>query len=248
MGSPRTAIISAVLSLWLAPAMGLAQQSEAPVSMFTAAKGSTADHAEFEILQKEFTSGEEVTEACLSCHTEASDQVMHSIHYNWDYEHPETGQTLGKKNVINSFCGSVVGNEPRCTSCHAGYGWEDMNSPPPQQETAVDCLICHDTSGTYTKTATGAGHPPLDPVKEGTKTITGANAVAVDLTKAAQSVGAPTRDNCGQCHFYGGGGDNVKHGDLSSALSNPTKQVDVHMDAEGPNFTCSTCLVSDSHE
>jgi len=248
MGSSRKVIISAALGLWLVPAVSLAQQSDAPVSMFTVSNGSTADHAEFEILQKEFTSGEEVTEACLSCHTEASDQVMHSIHYTWNYENPETGQTLGKSNVINSFCGSVVGNEPRCTSCHAGYGWEDMNSPPPQQETAVDCLVCHDNSGQYTKTATEAGHPPLDPVPDNAKTITGAKAWPVDLTKAAQSVGPPTRENCGQCHFYGGGGDNVKHGDLSSALYNPTKQVDVHMDAEGLNFTCSTCHVSESHE
>lgn len=97
MGSPRSVIISTALSLWFAPALGFAQQSEAPVSMFTASKGSTADHGEFEVLQKEFKSGEEVTEACLSCHTEASDQVMHSIHYNWDYKHPETGQTLGKR-------------------------------------------------------------------------------------------------------------------------------------------------------
>jgi octaheme c-type cytochrome (tetrathionate reductase family) len=208
---------------------------------------TTADHSKFPILQKEFASGPEVTEACLSCHTEADDQIMHSIHFKWDYTHPVTGQELGKKNVINAFCGSVAGNEPRCTSCHAGYGWEDM-SVPAETEATPDCLVCHDRSGQYTKTATGAGHPPLDPVAPGTKTITGAAAWAVDLNMAAQSVGMPGRDNCGNCHFYGGGGDNVKHGDLSSALYNPAFNVDVHMSPDGQNFTCSTCHVSNQHE
>ncbi|MBA85029.1 tetrathionate reductase family octaheme c-type cytochrome [Thalassobius sp. S69A] len=227
------------------PALALAQQSQPHLP----AQASTADHSKFEILQKEFTSGPEVTEACLSCHTEASDQVhMHSIHFSWNYDHPETGQKLGKRNVINSFCGSVAGNEPRCTSCHAGYGWEDMNQDPPQEANAVDCLVCHDTSGNYTKLATGAGHPPLEAAG---KTITGQPAWAVDLKKSAQSVGMPTRDNCGNCHFYGGGGDNVKHGDLSSALYNPSHDVDVHMSAKedgGEGMVCSTCHVSSQHE
>ena len=223
-------------ALFACAAPGLAQEG--------AGGKSTADHSKFEILQKEFTSGPEVTEACLSCHTEAADQVKHSVHWTWEFDNPETGQTLGKRHVINAFCGNVVGNEARCTSCHTGYGWEDMSSPPPQQSSAVDCLVCHDTSGQYTKLATGAGHPPLE--AEG-KTITGADAWAVDLKKAAQSVALPGRENCGGCHFYGGGGDNVKHGDLSSALYTPTKDVDVHMAADGLNFACSTCHVSDEH-
>ncbi|WP_294621585.1 tetrathionate reductase family octaheme c-type cytochrome [uncultured Roseovarius sp.] len=210
--------------------------------------GSTADHSKFEVLQKEFSSGPEVTKACLSCHTEADDQVMHSIHFKWEFEHPETGQSLGKRNVINAFCGAVAGNEPRCTSCHAGYGWEDMQQSSAQAQATPDCLVCHDTSGQYTKTATGAGHPPLDPVPPNSKTITGAKSWPVDLGKAARSVGEPTRANCGNCHFYGGGGDNVKHGDLSSALYNPARAVDVHMSPEGEDFTCSTCHVSDQHD
>ncbi|SDN86264.1 octaheme c-type cytochrome, tetrathionate reductase family [Lutimaribacter pacificus] len=242
MPMSRMTILGGVLAVALSGAAGAQQAPAIPGS------DSTADHTKFEILKQDFKSGPEVTAACISCHTEADDQMMHSIHFNWDFDHPETGQKLGKRNVINAFCGSVAGNEPRCTSCHAGYGWEDMNQPPPQQSTAVDCLVCHDRSGQYTKTATGAGHPPLDPVKPGTTTITGAPAWAVDLSKAAQSVGMPGRDNCGNCHFYGGGGDNVKHGDLSSVLYDPPRAVDVHMSAEGENFTCSTCHVTDKHQ
>lgn len=208
---------------------------------------STADHSKFEILQQDFQSGAEVTAACLTCHTEADDQVMHSIHFTWDYTNA-LGQELGKSNVINAFCGNVVGNEPRCTSCHAGYGWTDMHQSSAEQGVVVDCLACHDRSGQYTKSATGAGNPPLDPVKPGTQTITGAPAWPVNLSMAAQSVGMPGRDNCGNCHFYGGGGDNVKHGDLSSALYEPDLATDVHMSPEGANFTCATCHVSDQHQ
>ncbi|MCI2393187.1 tetrathionate reductase family octaheme c-type cytochrome [Aliiroseovarius sediminis] len=207
---------------------------------------ATVDHSKLKVLQKEFATGTEVTQACISCHNSADDQIMHAIHFTWNYE-SDSGQTLGKANVINAFCGNVAGNEARCTSCHAGYGWDDMSVTPAEAGVAPDCLVCHDRSGQYTKTSTGAGNPPLDPVKPGTTTITGALAWPVDLTKAAQSVGKPGRDNCGNCHFYGGGGDNVKHGDLSSVLYAPSKEVDVHMAQDGLNFTCSNCHVEDQH-
>lgn len=245
----QTWVLVLLLSVVLAPnawAETATQSPEIPIKPPAIPTSSTADHSTFDALKRSFASGPEVTEACLSCHTEADNQLMHAIHFTWDYK-SQSGQTLGKSNVINSFCGNVAGNEARCTSCHAGYGWDDMGQTPVEAKVAPDCLVCHDRTGQYTKTATGAGHPPLDPVKPGTKTITGQLAWAVDLTKSAQSVGMPGRDNCGNCHFYGGGGDNVKHGDLSSVLYNPTKDVDVHMATEGLNFTCSTCHVEDKH-
>lgn len=224
------------------PADNLAQSTS------SADKQITADHSKFKALKAQFESGPDVTAACLSCHTEAAKQVMQSIHWTWDYTHPQTAQKLGKKRVINAFCGNVAVNEMRCTSCHAGYGWDDVRVPTPQDPTRVDCLVCHDTSGQYAKQDNLAGHPPLAPLAPGAKTITGGKAWAVDLARAAQSVGAPPgRTNCGGCHFYGGGGDNVKHGDLSSALTDPALATDVHMSTEGAGFRCSTCHVSKKH-
>ncbi|TCP42184.1 tetrathionate reductase family octaheme c-type cytochrome [Rhodovulum marinum] len=233
----RAAGLAAIIGL--VGAFGAAAQDSAPQI-----SESTTDHSKLKELQKDFASGPEVTEACLSCHTEAATQVKHSVHWKWEFENPSTGQLLGKSHVVNSFCGNVASNEPRCTSCHVGYGWTDMSEPPPAQDAAVDCLVCHDTSGQYAKLDSAAGHPPME--AKG-KTITGADAWAVDLKKAAQSVGQPTRENCGSCHFYGGGGDNVKHGDLSSALYHPPLDVDVHMSEDGENFTCETCHHSDKH-
>ena len=56
---------------------------------------------------------------------------------------------------------------------------------------------------------------------------------AVDLVSVAQGVGMPSRANCGACHFTGGGGDAVKHGDMDTSLKAPSFELDVHMDAEG---------------
>lgn len=241
-------IVSICLAFALACLTGSAAQAQGATASTAPVKELTADHSKFDALKKEFRSGPEVTAACLSCHTEASSQVMRSIHWTWEYEHPKTGQVLGKKHVLNSFCGNVASNETRCTSCHAGYGWTDVRAPMPDDPTRVDCLACHDKSGQYAKQDNLAGEPPLTPVPASAKTITGAPAWAVDLSKAARSVGqAPGRENCGACHFYGGGGDNVKHGDLSSALFDPAPAVDVHMSPDGANFNCSTCHVSKSH-
>ena len=52
------------------------------------------------------------------------------------------------------------------------------------------------------------------------------------------------------CHFYGGGGDGVKHGDLDSSLVDAPRTLDVHMasrDKGGAGFTCATCHTSDGH-
>lgn len=221
---------------------------------------TTADHSKFPELQEPFASGPEVTKACLSCHTEAAKQVQQSIHWSWEHEHPVTGQLLGKRHVINAFCGSVASNEPRCTSCHAGYGWEDTEAFDFAAEAQVDCLACHDTTGQYIKWPTLAGNPISEPVtrkkanKPYAKELLRENAdgsithLPPDLAQVAQKVGAPGRQNCGNCHFYGGGGDNVKHGDLSSALVSPDIHVDVHMSPEGANMVCTDCHTAHGHK
>lgn len=202
---------------------------------------STADHSRFDELKQPFASGPEVTKACLKCHTEAGKQVQHSIHWTWSAENPKTGQMVGKLNAINSFCGSPLSNEPRCTSCHVGYGWEDASFDH-TDETRVDCLVCHDTTGDYWKLEDGAGHPIYEPT-----TIKGEDVQPPDLSKIAQNVGKTSRENCGACHFHGGGGDGVKHGDLDSSLLSASKSLDVHMAKDGANMSCASCHTFDSH-
>jgi hypothetical protein len=206
---------------------------------------STADHSKFKELQQTFTSGPEVTKACLACHNTAGHQVMKSIHWTWEANSPTTGKKLGKKWAANNFCGSIISNETRCTSCHAGYGWKDKDYDFTDQNN-VDCLACHDTTGTYKKFGTDAGHPlyadrEFEPMEgpPGKKQFK-----APDLSKIAQHVGQPGRGNCGACHFNGGGGDAVKHGDLDSSLKNPSRELDVHMAKDGANMAAPTAIPS----
>ena len=83
------------------------------------------DHSKFPALLGPFEKPQEVRMACLSCHTEAAKEIMHTTHWNSEFVNEATGQTLGKKTLINNFCVGIQSNELRCTSCHIGYGWAD---------------------------------------------------------------------------------------------------------------------------
>jgi hypothetical protein len=64
----------------------------------------TSDHAKHEILQEEFSSGPEVTEACLSCHNQAALQFHKTIHWTWMDPGTEKSAQLGKGGLsVNNF-------------------------------------------------------------------------------------------------------------------------------------------------
>ncbi len=236
--TPRGLACFAALLLCLATSAGAATDAGTAKPQGNSAsppKTSTADHRKFDELQGPFETGPDVTKACLGCHTEAAKQVHKSIHWTWEYAHPETGQLLGKKHIVNNYCGSITTNYARCTSCHVGFGWRDDGFDFTSQEN-VDCMACHDTTGEYVKFPTGAGHPPYEDTPFMGKVVK-----APDLAKVAQNVGKTSRVTCGNCHFTGGGGNGVKHGDLDKSLNSPARVLDVHMDKDGLNFSCSTC-------
>lgn len=246
--------IRRLVGLGLLASALLLQAAETPVAVPASAavktsSKSTTDHSKLEALKGPFKTGPEVTKACLSCHNMAGHQVMKSIHWTWEAKSPTTGKTLGKKWAANNFCGSPISNEARCTSCHAGYGWADKNFDFTNQDN-VDCIACHDSTGTYKKFGTDAGHPlyadrEFEPMEgpPGKKLFK-----APDLTKIAQHVDKPGRANCGSCHFNGGGGDAVKHGDLDSSLKNPSRELDVHMAKDGANMVCADCHTFNEHQ
>jgi octaheme c-type cytochrome (tetrathionate reductase family) len=202
------------------------------------------DHSAY--LSGPFQSGPEVTKACLACHADQAQDFMKTVHWTWSSPQTRDGKAveLGKRNAVNNFCLALTSNEPRCTSCHAGYGWKDGSFDFGRAE-LVDCLVCHDTTGTYLKIPTGAGAPVLQDMewpKGSGKTMK-----AVDLVAVAQRVGKTSRASCGACHFYGGGGDHVKHGDLDSSLARPARARDVHMAVEGTDMSCTGCHRSEKH-
>ncbi len=201
-----------------------------PVHAAAGPHSSTADHSKFDELKVKFASGPEVTRACLACHTNAAKQLHRTKHWTWEYDNPATGQRLGKRHVVNNFCIAAAPNMAACTKCHIGYGWTDGSFDFASEE-HVDCLVCHDTTGLYSR------EKLRNPGKRRLK-----------LEQFAQKVGPTSRRTCGTCHFAGGGAKAVKHGDIDPTLAHPDYFVDVHMDAEGLNFTCSTCHTATRHE
>ncbi|GAA4834701.1 tetrathionate reductase family octaheme c-type cytochrome [Algivirga pacifica] len=196
-------------------------------------KKSVVDHSKFEVLQQEFDRPEEVTKACISCHQERHKEVMESNHWNWEREEYIEGRGvtyLGKKNLLNNFCIGATGNEQACAKCHVGYNYQKNNKFFAKEEN-VDCLACHNGSDEYVKNG-GWGKPHEN----------------VNLTEIAQGVGTPTRANCGTCHFFSGGGNNVKHGDLEMAQLDGDRELDVHMGLDGGDMSCTECHTTENHQ
>ncbi|MBI3159926.1 MAG: tetrathionate reductase family octaheme c-type cytochrome [Chloroflexi bacterium] len=184
------------------------------------------------IVKGPFATGQEVTRECLSCHPAAGEQMLNSVHFTWEGDPVllpgrDAPVTIGKKNSLNNYCIGIQSNWRGCTSCHAGYGFSDNDFDFANAEN-IDCLACHDNSGAYVKGDYGL------PVE------------GVDLLASAQSVGLPTRQNCGACHFNGGGGNAVKHGDLDETLYFPTAAIDVHMGEF--DFQCIDCHRTTNHQ
>jgi octaheme c-type cytochrome (tetrathionate reductase family) len=190
-----------------------------------------------------FKDGREVTKKCLECHEKQANDIMKTTHWTWKGTpnhvagRAKAGEQ-GKANMINNFCVSVEGGENGlvrefCNRCHAGYGWTRNDNFAVTDKTRVDCLVCHAQKGGYAKTIGGE----VDP--------------RTNLVEAAQSVGASTLKNCGYCHFYGGGGDAVKHAGLDSTMEAADKKQDVHMAAKGKGgqgMTCQDCHTTKDHK
>lgn len=222
-------LAGALLGLAVLLALVLGGGHSAPDARWERKERVHLDHSAF--FKGPFKSGEEVTTACLKCHKDAAHDLMQTSHWTWlgdKIQRPGMAQPLaiGKANLINNFCIGVQGNWASCTKCHAGYGWSDAHFDF-KAETKVDCLVCHDWSGGYIKGTAGQPAP------------------GTDLLASAKSVGYPKRENCGTCHYYGGGGLGVKHGDLDNSLDNPAARLDVHMGRE--KMLCIDCHRTQQH-
>lgn len=236
-------IVLPVLVIYLTIHFGLHRnEAHKPVVSLKSETTPKVNHGEFEILQQAFINPKDVTAACLSCHNKRDDELMQSTHWLWEREADIPGRgvvKIGKMNIHNNFCTGAQGNNGSCMRCHIGYGWEDETFDF-NDANNIDCLVCHDKTDTYLKQKGMAGWPAT----EATAT---AEFPVPDYNLVAANVGYPDRDNCGVCHFYGGGGNNVKHGDLEEALLHTNRKVDVHMGEDGPNMVCVDCHEAPNH-
>ena len=199
---------------------------------------TTTDHSKMEILKQPFTSGDQITQACLSCHTDASMQFEKTIHWTWKVPSEKEGIMNGKAgHAINNFCISGNAMEDKgCLSCHVG--WNGTQGE-------VNCLSCHGSEKFNYKEA----FEDLQAFKgdEDPDTLEIVEEIQAEVSNAVNKITMPQRENCGECHFKGGGGDGVKHGDLDTSLAKPNKMLDVHMAAEGADFTCTRCHTTVKH-
>jgi octaheme c-type cytochrome (tetrathionate reductase family) len=212
--------------------------TRAPTDCLACHAKKVVDHAKLVKVEGP-ADGPAVTRNCLSCHAREGQAILKTAHWNWQGPSPytvghEKRNDLGKRHsTVNNFCINLNGNWPQCTSCHIGYGWKDADFDF-KDPSKIDCLVCHDTTKTYKKAASGAGFPEK----------------GVDLLKAAQQVGRPTRSTCGMnCHFQRDGGYTRKDGGLSMTMETPGRDHDVHMGVgdKGLNFNCQDCHKTRNH-
>ncbi len=201
---------------------------------------STINHAKADALNSDFTTGEEITKACLSCHSEAATQFHKSIHWTWLASGDKSDIRYGKAGYsVNNFCISGNAMEDKgCLKCHTSWNRKGVKGE-------VNCLKCHNSSGfnfieafSDIKAFSEDGDPETDEMVKD---------IQQEIKQEVTRVTFPTRKNCGDCHFKGGGGDGVKHGDLDTSLTKPNRMLDVHMGIDGKNFSCTRCHTTVDH-
>ncbi len=194
------------------------------------------DHSQFKILKQKFKSGDELTKACLTCHTNVNDDMHKSMHWTWQ---SKTNPDLGKDSLtINNYCISAgSGTDKACYDCH--IGWDGKNGE-------INCLKCHSQTLMNWQEAIDDATAMEEEGDE--ESLEMAAEVREELHDSVVNIGAPNIENCGDCHFNGGGGDATKHGDLDTSLINVSKEVDVHMSPDGQDFTCQRCHTTVDHQ
>lgn len=213
-----------------APGRKMAQQAAQ-----SATKWTTTDHANLDALDKKFESGQEITEACLSCHSEAAEQIKETIHWTWLSPYDDGGETGKAGYSLNNFCVSANKMaDKQCSSCHIGWNGK---------EDGINCLLCHSSKDVQWRAEfkdyqffTEMGDTEI------------ADEIQETIREGVKSVSLPGRKNCGSCHFYGGGGEAVKHGDLDASLIKPKKSLDVHMGLDAQDFRCTRCHSTTNHQ
>ena len=185
----------------------------------------TPDHREL-LAFPEAPKPTEVTRRCLECHPQTGEDILLTTHWHW----PATSPT---RPGMDNFFLFVGRNLPGCAACHIGNG---LDADPPGSLVAdrsdpagIDCLVCHDTTGTYRKEPGSDGRPAAD----------------VDLAAIAQRVGRPSKETCGGCHYPACNDENAKHGDLDAAFASADPDDDVHLGRYG--MICQDCHETREH-
>jgi octaheme c-type cytochrome (tetrathionate reductase family) len=179
-----------------------------------------------------FENVKQVTEECLMCHDDSGAEVLQSNHWDWltsSLAASTQSETSKSKHIpINNFCIAVSDSSNQCTTCHLPFSGLDESFDFNAAEN-IDCLVCHDQTGTYKRLPFGTGLPEQE----------------MDLLTIAQSVGKPTDKNCGTCHFGGSGGVLMRSISMDKSLLDPTEELDYHLGGLG--LGCGDCHETKGH-
>ena len=131
---------------------------------------------------------------------------------------------VGKLNAVNNYCIALPSNEPRHRLLPRRLWVEGRFVSTLSNADNIDLasLLSHDTNTASTRSSCFRRPRVTRPTSRASSRRTSGNTwQPPDLEAIAKSVGMPTRQLRGACHFFGGGGDHVKHGDLDSSMAKP---------------------------
>ena len=192
-----------------------------PLSLFTATlymlniSAAGAVPQEHTQLNGPFSKVSDVTAQCLTCHPQQGEDLLRSSHWTWKRQRMINGkETLfSKKNGLTTFAIAAGANPSQCLTCHISTNLLDERFDP-TAAVNVDCLICHDKTGTYKR---ADGTPKED----------------LNLVYIARNVGKPSPKNCFSCH---GTGPKMAGQKIHNGIEN-----DIHLQDDGAGLTCQNC-------
>lgn len=186
---------------------------------------------------------------CRTCHVQQATDMFNSVHYQWSGPAATTtgpatqgkfSATVDNSTAINAYCINILGNwntYSGCSNCHVGLGVQPTTTADATQLDNIDCLFCHNKDYKRTRPITGGLYIPNTAL------------MTITMDQAVQTVTKPTRATCLQCHAKGGGGDNIKRGDMALAQGATTDAAfDVHMATTRGNLACQACHATTSHK
>ena len=170
------------------------------------------EHAQ---LNGPFSKVSDVTAQCLTCHPQQGEDLLRSSHWTWKRQRMMNGsETLfSKKNGLTTFTIAAGANPSQCLTCHISTNLLDERFDP-TAAVNIDCLACHDNTGTYERVA---GVPKED----------------LNLIYIARNVGKPSPTNCITCH---GTGEKMAGQKIHNGI-----EKDIHLQGDGPGITCQNC-------
>lgn len=180
-------------------------------------------------IQGLFNTTRDVVVKCLECHRDKATEVLQSTHWTWKRERTINGKLVqyGKKDSLAGFAVDIASNPSRCLRCHisGNPGLEVLDKGGAAE---VDCLVCHDTTGTYARDQTGGKLQQRD------------------YETIARTVGKPGPANCLTCHFADCGLQASRQEGPAVPADGLPADFDVHMTGRTGGFTCQSCHVQGS--